>query len=160
MSASEAAPGLLLPAPDPVEAPFWDGCARGELVVQVCSGCGRLRFPPRPMCPACNSLDLHWRALSGSGRIWSFVIAHPPLLPAYLERAPYPVIVVELDEHPTLRMVGALVARPGEPLDVATLSIGAPVHVAFERIDDVTLPRWLVAQGDPEGGQPPRGSGS
>ena len=38
---------------------------------------------------------------SGRGTVWSFVVPHPPLLPAYAEQAPYNVIVVALgpDEH-------------------------------------------------------------
>ena len=74
------------------------------------------------------------------------MVPHPPLLPAYAELAPYNVIVVALDEDPTLRMVGNLVAGPGEPIDSvdpAGITIGEPVVVAFDRLtDEVTLPRW------------------
>jgi len=34
---------------------FWDGTARGELRIQRCGGCGALRYPPGPMCPACGA---------------------------------------------------------------------------------------------------------
>ncbi|MCQ4080674.1 OB-fold domain-containing protein [Streptomyces sp. RB6PN25] len=141
---------LLTPVTDDDGAPFWEYAARGELRIQACSGCKRLRFPPRPCCPYCRSFESEWRRMSGRGRIWSFVIAHPPLLPAYAEQAPYNAIVVELAEAPGIRLVGNLVARPDAPLDSvdrARLRIGAAVKVCFHRMgsaDGVTVPRWLL----------------
>jgi uncharacterized OB-fold protein len=144
---------LLLPDPDEITAPFWAGCAEGELRVQRCDDCGRWRFPPRPMCPACRSFAASWTATAGRGTIWSFVVAHPPLLPAYAEHAPYPVVVVQLDEDPELRMVGNVVAAPGARIDSiapADLAIGQPVSVTFEPVDadwlstPVALPRWVL----------------
>ena len=128
--------------------PFWDATARGELLVQKCSQCGRRRIPPRPMCPHCRSLANEWEPLSGRGRVWSYVIPHPPLLPAYMEFAPYNVITVELDEDPTLRLVGNLVASADAPLnsvDPHSIEIGEPVRVVFAKVDDVHLPRWVRA---------------
>lgn len=139
--------GFLLPDLDDDDAgPFWQGTARGELLVQTCVACGQRRVPPRPMCPACRSLQHMWAPLSGRGAIWSFVVAHPPLLPAYQAFAPYNVITVALDEDPVLRLIGNLVARPDGPInevDPATIRIGEPVRVVFQQVDDVFLPRWM-----------------
>lgn len=136
----------LLPLPDEDSAPFWEGCARGELLVQACGECGRRRMPPRPMCPWCQSLDSTWEPTSGRGRIWSFVVAHPPLLPHYAEQAPYNVAVVELDDDPLIRFVGNVVATPDgllNEVDPATLAIGQPVQVCFApAIDGIAMPRW------------------
>jgi uncharacterized OB-fold protein len=63
--------------------------------------------------------------------------------------APYNVIVVALDEDPTLRMVGNLVTSAEgliNEVDPATIEIGAPVRVVFAEVsDDVSLPRWVAA---------------
>ncbi|HEY6317699.1 MAG TPA: OB-fold domain-containing protein [Acidimicrobiia bacterium] len=129
-------------------AEFWAGCARGELLVQACARCGRWRFPPRPMCPHCRSIEYTWEQVSGKGTIWSFVVPHPPLLPAYTPLAPYNVIVVVLDEDPAIRLVGNLVedaAGPINAIDPATIRIGEPVRVVFALIEDVALPRWVRA---------------
>jgi uncharacterized protein len=141
---------LLLPvADDDASAPFWEGTRAGELRVQACADCGSLRFPPRPMCPRCQSLAVAWKAMSGRGVIWSFVVPHPPLLPAYAELSPYNVIVVALDEDPTLRLVGNLVADADAPIDSvdpATIEIGQPVQVVFQPWgDDVVMPQWVRA---------------
>lgn len=139
--------GFVLPdLEDPDAAPFWEGAARGELLLQVCAACGQRRMPPRPMCFRCRSLRHEWRALSGRGAIWSFVVVHPPLLPAYQAVAPYNVITVAADEDPTIRFVGNLVARPDGPInevDPASIRIGEAVRVVFQRVEDVYLPRWM-----------------
>ena len=139
--------GFLLPDLSDVDAEgFWEGSARGELRVQRCADCGQVRFPPRPMCPGCRSLASDWQAVSGRGRIWSFVVAHPPLLPAYAEFAPYPVVTVELEEGASLRMVGNLL-RSAEgainEIDPESIRIGEAVHVVFTQVEDVYLPRWV-----------------
>jgi uncharacterized OB-fold protein len=141
--------GFILPdLEDDDSTPFWAGTARGELLVQKCSDCGRMRIPPRPMCPDCRSLANEWVPLSGKGRVWSFVVPHPPLLPAYTEFAPFNVIAVELDEDPTLRLIGNLVASADgaiNEVDPHTIEIGEPVRVVFAKVDDVYLPRWVRA---------------
>src|SRR5262245_20302377 len=126
---------MLLPIDDdPVVAPFWEGTAAGELRLQHCADCGRVRHPPRPMCPYCRSLRSEWRASGGRGTVWSFVIAHPPLLPAYAEQAPYNCVVVAMDEDPTVRFVGNLVTGPDGPigeLGADDIEIGAAIEVVF-----------------------------
>ncbi|MER7049030.1 Zn-ribbon domain-containing OB-fold protein [Streptomyces jumonjinensis] len=140
---------LLDPVPDDDGAPFWEYAARGELRVQYCAACDEPRFPPRPCCPHCQSFDSGWRRMSGRGRIWSFVVPHPPLLPGYAEFAPYNAVVVELAEAPRIRLVGNVVAAADAPLDSvdpARLRIGAAVKAAFTEARDggLRLPRWLL----------------
>ncbi len=143
--------GFLLPdLDDEISAPFWAGTARGQLLVQRCASCGHPRMPPRPMCPRCRSLDVVWEPVSGRGTVWSLAVPHPPLLPAYQEFAPYNVVVVAIDEDPTIRFVGNLVSGPDAPLnsvDPTGIEIGEPVSVVFAQVDDVHLPRWVRASG-------------
>ena len=141
--------GVPLPLPDDDSTPFWEAAANGELRIQACTACGRLRMPPRPMCPACTSFDSEWRRMSGRGTVWSYGVAHPPLLPAFAEQAPYNVVVVTLDEDPEIRLVGNLIEHAGAPLgaiDPTSIVIGEPVRVVFDEVrDGVRLPRWVRA---------------
>ncbi len=142
---------LLVPTPDEESEGFWEGTARGELRIQACGACGRLRHPPRVMCPWCQSTDRRWQAVSGRGTVWSYVVCHPPLLPAYQRFAPYNVITVTLEEEPALRMVGNLLAGPGGTLDEVdphSVVIGEPVRVVFTQRQqpdgaDIFLPEWV-----------------
>jgi uncharacterized OB-fold protein len=84
--------------------------------------------------------------MSGTATVWSYVVPHPPLLPAYAAVAPYNVVVVALDDDPSLRMVGNLVVHGDAPLnsiDPSTIRIGEAVHVVFDtEVDGIVMPRW------------------
>lgn len=86
--------------PDPVQridtAFFWDGCKRGELIVQKCAPCNTLWHPPRAMCPICHSLEKSKEKLSGKGTVLSWVRqVHPSSF--LFSESPW-IILVELDE--------------------------------------------------------------
>src|SRR5512139_3489725 len=90
-----------LPYPDADTTPYWAWAKKGEL-----------RFPPRPMCPVCNSQRDEWVPMSGTGTIYSWIVVHPPVLPAFAADAPYAVVLVQLDDDPTLRLVGTVADVP------------------------------------------------
>jgi len=124
------------PVPDVDNAPFWEGCREHELRLQRCNGCGTVRFPPRPRCHVCRSGAATWERMSGRGVVHTFTICHPPVLPAYADRVPYNVVVVELAEGPFL--VSNLVDAEPE--------VGAPVEVTWRDVDDkLTLPQFRPA---------------
>jgi hypothetical protein len=132
-------PSRPVPEFDDVTTPFWEAAARHELVLQYCGSCGAVRHPPRPVCPSCLSWESRWKPASGRGTVWSWVVAHPPVLPAFADKAPYNVVVVELDEG--VRMVGNM-------LDIANDEIheGMAVEVAWEDVEEgITLPQWRPA---------------
>lgn len=128
-----------VPDPDDASAPFWEACARHELLLQSCGSCGAVRFPPRPMCPQCNSFEQAWVKARGRGTIWSWVVAHPPVLPAFADRTPYNVVVVSLDEG--VRIIGNLLDTPNEDIRE-----GMSVEIAWDDVEDgVSLPVWRPA---------------
>jgi hypothetical protein len=137
----------ILPAVGEQESPFWEAATKGELRIQQCSGCDRLRFPPRPMCPGCQSTESRWALMSGRGTIYSFVVPHPPLMGQFSELAPYSVILVGLEEDPTIRLIGNLVHEAGDPInavDPSAIELDQPVQVVFEKVsDEIHMPRWV-----------------
>ncbi len=139
---------ILLPWIDEDSEPFWEGARRGELRMQRCAETGRLIFPPRPMSPWAPHTAPSWSTVSGRGTIWSFAVPHPPLLPQFAELAPYNVILVALEEDPTIRLVGNLVASEGgaiNDIDPRAIEIGAPVRVVFQRVtEEIAMPRWVL----------------
>lgn len=101
---------------------FWDAAREHRLVAQACRGCGRLRHPPRPMCPYCHSLDFEIVDLDGEGVVYSYVILHHPQNPAF----EYPVIAALVDLAAGVRVVSNLVDT-----DPAEVAIGMPVTVDY-----------------------------
>ena len=79
---------------------FWEGAARGELLIQACGVCGDLCHPPSPLCPRCHSPQRVYKKMSGRGRVASYMLVHHPPNP-YFEM-PIAVAVVELEEGPSV----------------------------------------------------------
>jgi uncharacterized protein len=129
-----AASEALRPVISPDTAFFWDGTAAGELRIQRCGGCGALRHPPGPMCPACGAARPGYLVAAGTGEVYSYVVQHHPPVPG--KQMPLVVALVALPEG--VRMVGELL---GVSPDRAR--IGLPLRVEFVRIDEaLTLPAW------------------
>jgi len=105
---SDAAPPKPLPQPDRDSQPFWAGLRQGELRVQRCLGCRALRWPPRAICNRCRGFSCEWIALSGRGRIVSWVRTHQAFAPAWRDDVPYDVVQVALDEQEDLQLIGRL----------------------------------------------------
>jgi uncharacterized OB-fold protein len=137
---------ILPDTEDPETKPFWDAARASRLVVQQCTSCRRLRFPPMPGCPKCHSTKAGWKDVSGRATLWSYNVVHGPMLPAFQDVVPFPVAIVSLAEASYLRMLGNLVGAPGAAInsvDPATLKIGMPLKVSFRQVEDVTLPCWV-----------------
>lgn len=76
-----------------------------------------------------------WVRCEGTGTVYSWTILYQPVLPAFVDRVPYNVIVVQLAEGPF--MVSNLVDSEEQPY------VGMPVEVCFSKIDDIlTLPQF------------------
>ena len=127
-------PGILRPVVSRDTAFFWAGTAAGELRIQRCGGCGALRHPPGPMCPACGEARPGYAVAAGTGEVYSYVVQHHPPVPG--KQLPIVIALVQLPEG--VRMVGELVGVSPE-----RARIGLPVRAEFVRVDDtLTLPAW------------------
>ncbi len=138
-------PDLPLPQPDEHEQPFWDYVRSGELRIQRCAECSRLRHPPRPMCPHCGSLQSEWALASGRGTVYSYIVTHQPIHPALQGRVPFATVLVELEEG--VLLTSNMVDCPADEIE-----IGMTVAVTFAEINDaVTLPLFQRVQHEGEG---------
>lgn len=121
-----------------LNAPFWDGCAAGELRVQRCAVCALLRYPIAPWCPRCLAEEWEWTALSGRGEVMSTLIFHQAYHPAWVNRVPYNVVLIQLAEGP--RMISNVT-----PIDTRDIPVGTRVDVVFEREGGSVIPRFRIA---------------
>lgn len=125
-----------LPKPDHDSEQYWAAARRHELVLQQCEACAKFRFYPRSVCPNCLSDRFQWKHASGRGSVYSFTIIHRPPLPAFRNRVPYVLALIELEEG--VRMMTNIVEC--HPADVY---IGMPVKVTFEDVtEEITLPQF------------------
>ncbi len=123
-----------IPLPTEDTESYWEHCHDGKLSVSTCAACGHRFLPPACLCPACLSMDVAMKAVTGKGRVYSFIVVHRPQHPAFFEEAPYLVAIVELEEGPRLhtRLVD---------VDAKDVSVGMEVEVVFQKVDDeISLP--------------------
>jgi uncharacterized OB-fold protein/acyl dehydratase len=116
---------------------WWEAIDRGELLIQQCSDCGKLRHPPRPMCGSCQST--HWIGTRSAGRgtVYSYVVMRHPPIPGY--DYPLPIAVIDLEEG--TRIVSNVVGcKPEE------VHIGMKVQLSIENVDEeLKLPLFRPA---------------
>lgn len=125
-----------IPESSPALAPFFAAAREGRLVVQRCTGCGALRFPPREACSTCLAPEATWQQVSGRGEVFSYNVMHQIYHPGFATEVPYAVVIVKLEEGPkiTSNLVGCSADQ---------VVIGMPVEAVFERVSpEVTLPKF------------------
>ncbi len=111
------------PIPEHGSEPYWAACNDRRLVMQRCDACRKFRWQPTPLCTFCADENFTWATLSGRGKISTWTVVTHPVHPAAIDRVPYVVVEVELDEQTGLRMLSNLV-------DVNPAAIKADARVA------------------------------
>ena len=110
--------------------PFWQAAKERRLTAAKCGRCGHFRMPPTPFCPECQSQELEWPTLPGTGTVFSFAIC---------TRSPYPdvpdfvyvPVVVDLHGAPGARLVTNV-----HGCDADDVAIGMEVTVDWNEIRD------------------------
>ena len=130
---------MELPKPEPTELtrPYWHALREGHLVFQRCS-CGHAWLPARRHCPVCLKPEPAWERAAGTGRLLSWVVYHTVYHPAFADRLPYNVALVELDEGP--RLLTNIVDGND------TLTADARVRLQIEFQGDVALARFRLGE--------------
>ncbi len=127
--------------PDDLNRPFFEAANDGRLVVQNCTACDRLHFPPRAACDQCGSgSNMEWKQLSGRGKIYNYGVVYDCPVATLKEDLPFNLAAIMLDEDPGILMYSHL---PGTPAD--EVPVGAAVQVIFEATaNGQKVPEWQV----------------
>ncbi|MBL8386011.1 MAG: Zn-ribbon domain-containing OB-fold protein [Burkholderiales bacterium] len=107
--------------PTALSRAYWEGAARGRLLIQRCGACGKLRHYPRLLCDACHADAVDWVEASGRGSVHSWTVCHHAFHPSFRDELPYTLVTVDLEEG--VRALGRW--RGPAP------AIGMPVRGAF-----------------------------
>ena len=124
--------GIPVPNPSTASKPYWEGCARGELLYQRCDGCGTIALRPGTVCGSCLSRSLSWVQSTGQGSLYSWTVVWRPQHPSFT--VPYAPAIVSLDEG--WFMMSAVVGCEPEDLH-ADMRLAVEFHPAS---DDIALP--------------------
>lgn len=116
------------PLPDDTSQDFFEGLANRQLLVQQCAHCGFAQLGSLG-CLRCHGKTLAWRPASGLATLYSHAKVHIRYHPAFADRLPYHIAIVELDEGPQL--YAGLTAMDGrEP------RVGMPLRVSYTKLPD------------------------
>ena len=134
-------PGLPkpVPAPDGLDAPYWEAAKEGRLMLQRCADCGTYQWGPEWTCHNCCSENLEFVEVPPRARIYSYERVWHPVHPALNEQGPYIIVLVEFPDHDGARMVGNLLGDPHQEVQ-----IGSPVEAVFEHHDEEEVEYTLV----------------
>ena len=119
----------VIPVSDEASKPFWDAVNEKRLMVQNCTSCKNLQYPPRPACRDCGSDKLEWKETSGRGHILAYLVVEDGRLRRRIPDQPYNYAVITLDEDPRINFLSNL---PGIP--TYQVPVGAPVEVTFDEV--------------------------
>ena len=88
------------------------------------------------LCPQCLSRKAEWIKSGGMGTLYTFAIYHQAFHPAFAEKLPYVVGIVELEEGPML--ISNIVGCSHD-----SLKCDMPVQVAWDDVsEECTLPKF------------------
>lgn len=134
---------------------FFGYCAKGEFRLQRGKESGLVRYPPTTACPWTTDREYDWVPVEGKGAVHSYVEVHHPIQPAFRDKVPYMILMVDLDtqkgqpsEHEALRVVGNLMTPDLEfaPPDlIKSVGIGTRVRMVFKEVaEGFALPHWVI----------------
>jgi uncharacterized OB-fold protein len=134
---------MPLPVPSVETEPFWAAVQERRLIMPQCEACKTVTFPPSVACPRCSGSAFAWTEMSGRGKVYSFVVYHRVYHPAFKDKVPYVLAVIELDEGP--RIVSNVVEIP-----VDQVRCEMPVEVVYEEVrDGYLIPKFKPCHPEP-----------
>ena len=101
--------------------PFWDGTAKGILLLKRCRDCGETHYYPRALCPFCFSGETEWYEASGQGRIYTFSV---------MRRVPTPYVIAFVTLAEGVSMMTNIVE-----CDLDAVAIGQDVQLTFRETE-------------------------
>lgn len=124
--------------------PYWRSAREHATRIQRCTSCATHRFYPSRICHRCGGADTEWVPIGGQGTVYSYTVVERAGVGAFAERMPFTIVLVTLDEGPT--MMANLLDATGDDV-VEGVSIGMRVQMSYEDVtDDVTLPVFTPLQ--------------
>jgi uncharacterized OB-fold protein len=112
---------------------WWEAVQEERLLLPRCEKCGRCFFPPQPTCPYCGSQSWAPIEATGRGTVYSWVVIHVALHPAFTTDVPYTILAVDLEEGSRIlgRLVGQAEPRAGDRVNACFYEVEGRRLVGF-----------------------------
>ena len=138
--------GPIESLPDGLDQPYWDGLARGVVLIQRCPSCATWIWGPRWLCPTCLAHEPEWVEVEPNGFIFTWTRTWQKFAPEFADHVPYVTVVVELPHAGGRRLIGLLIGD-----DAEDPHIGDPVRGTIQAASTLTsgtaVLRWERSPG-------------
>ncbi|MFQ5772077.1 MAG: Zn-ribbon domain-containing OB-fold protein [bacterium] len=99
---------------------------RYRLEAAQCQGCGKIHFPPRLICPDCQSRNFQVVKLQDEGKVVTYTVIH--VAPEqFATQTPYIIGIIELND-------GVKITSQIVDCTLEEVNIGDPVKVVFRKV--------------------------
>ena len=99
----------VIPVPDELSKPFWDAVNQKRLMLQNCTACDKLQYPPRQACQSCGSAEkLEWKEVDGKGHVSTYIVIEDGRLNRRMPDQPYNLALITLDQDPSINFYSNL----------------------------------------------------
>lgn len=117
---------------EPVLKIWYDGLKEGKLKGLKCKSCGKIMFPPFPVCSECGGMDTEWVEISGKGKLFSMGYS-PSGIPGYVDD---PVVMgfVELEEGGLFN--ATIKGMKKKQIDEVAEKLPVPITLGIQEMDD------------------------
>ena len=130
-----------MPEPNDLTRFYWEAVAEHRLALLRCATCGHYVHYPQPVCNRCLSTDLAPEGVSGRGTLYSYCEVEQASHPYFVDKLPYLIGIIDLDEEPGVRLPSGIVDCTGDDLHC-----GIAMEVVFrEATPTLTLPYFRPA---------------
>ena len=99
---------------------------RYHLTGTKCLSCGELSFPPRKVCPKCQSREMEAYSFNKKGTVYSYTTIYQAA-EQFEQNVPYSVAIIELDKG--VKVTAQLTDIRGDKVE-----IGMPVEMVIRKI--------------------------
>jgi uncharacterized OB-fold protein len=109
--------------------------SQGKLMGGRCKKCGKIHFPPRPLCDSCLSKEFEWTEIPKKGKLLTYTIIH--IAPTQFQAmAPYAMGIIQMENG--LKVPGMI-----KEVLLDQIKIGMPLTLVFEAcIATQQWPQW------------------
>ena len=110
---------------------YYQGLLNQQLLLNRCDECAHWHHPPRPVCPKCWSSSVSATEVAGDGFVALVTILRQGgKRPGVDYTDGHPLVAIELDEQPGLRVTGTIInSAPSE------IAVGDRVRVIWRDIE-------------------------
>lgn len=119
----------VVPNPREQALPYWKSAREHKLKFLRCEDCETWIDYIKLQCSNCGSRKLSWSACSGKGRLYSYSILYRAASPAFREKVPYVLAIIELEEG--IKMMSHLINH-----DLAQIEVGMEIEACFDDAED------------------------